>query len=390
MARGVGVLEGAPGKHGGEFSMRVPRKRVHALAIAGVMATSGPAFAGGLEANGYNWDLIFDPATYAGKGTITHVSIDHPINNPVSAPGTTVSNSSDRIHYNFGIKGDLIENTSCLVSAQNPFGSGTERNFAYAAGTSQAVSESITSTDLGLTCSYGVDVGGGVVSIIGGISAQSLAYDADVAVAAPDVTAPIALEGSAAGWRLGVAYEMEEIALRVSAIYNAPVSYNLTGTAFGAAADASVTAPQSIELKAQTGVAPGWLVLGSVKWVDWSVIDTLTVNNPVTPVATTLNYRDGWTVTGGVGHVLTPDLTVLGTVTWDRGTSSVNGAGVLENGTQTDRWGLTLGAAYDISENVEFSGGVSYSTIAAGSNLQDETWDRGSVLAISASLKASF
>ena len=110
----------------------------------------------------------------------------------------------------------------------------------------------------------------------------------------------------------------------------------------------------------------------------------------MTPVATTLNYRDGWTVTGGVGHVLTPDLTVLGTVTWDRGTSSVNGAGVLENGTQTDRWGLTLGAAYDISENVEFSGGVSYSTIAAGSNLQDETWDRGSVLAISASLKASF
>ena len=104
--------------------MRVPRKRVHALAIAGVMVTSGSAFAGGLEANGYNWDLIFDPATYAGKGTITHVSIDHPINNPVSAPGTTVSNSSDRIHYNFGIKGDLIENTSCLVSAQNPFGLG--------------------------------------------------------------------------------------------------------------------------------------------------------------------------------------------------------------------------------------------------------------------------
>ncbi|WP_417582406.1 OmpP1/FadL family transporter [Pelagibacterium sp.] len=369
--------------------MRAPRKRVHILALGGLLAASS-AQAGGLEANGYNWDMIFDPATYAAKATITHVDIDQPIANQLAAPGATVSNTSNRVHYNAAIRGDLIENASCLVSAQNPFGSGTERNFAYAAGTRQAVSEKINSTDLGLTCAYGVDVGGGVVSVIGGLSAQSLTYDAVLPVAAPNVTAPIAIDGQAMGWRVGVAYEMEEIALRVAAIYNAPINYNLSGTAFGAPATASVTTPQSIELKAQSGIAPGWLVLGSIKWVDWSVIDTLTVNNPVRTVGTTLNYRDGWTVTGGVGHALTADLTVLGTLTWDRGTSSVNAAGVLENGHQTDRWGVTLGAAYDLAENVEFSGGVSYSTIAAGSNLQNETWDRGSVLAISASLKASF
>lgn len=373
--------------------MRLPNIRVHALAIACVVATSGSAFAGGLEANGYNWDLIFDPATYAAKGTITYVSIDHPITNPGSGVAGTVATTSDRVHYNFGVKADLIENTSCLVSVQNPFGSGTDRDPAYAVSdplNAQAIRERITSTDIGLTCAYGLDAGPGVASIIGGISAQQLAYTATVPIPPSGATAPVDINGMAPGWRLGVAYEMEEIALRVSAIYNAPVSYNLTGTALGAAADASVTAPQSIELKAQTGVAPGWLVLGSVKWVDWSVIDTLTVNNSVRPVTTTLNYRDGWTVTGGVGHALTPELTVLGTLTWDRGTSSVNPAGVLENGTQTDRWGVTLGAAYDISETTEFSGGISYSTIAEGTNQRGETWDRGSVLAISASLKASF
>ncbi|HCO56151.1 MAG TPA: hypothetical protein DIT93_14200 [Pelagibacterium sp.] len=373
--------------------MRAPRKRSHALALLGLMAVGGSAQAGGLEANGYNWDMIFDPATYAAKGTITYVDIDHAITNP-GYPGTTVSSSPSRVHYNFGISGEIIDNTSCLVSAQNPFGSGTDRDRAYAFATSQAVRERISSNDIGLTCAYGLDVGPGVASIIGGISAQQLSYTATVPTAL-GITAPIDIDGMSAGWRLGVAYEIEEIALRVSAIYNSAVSYDLDGTAldgtpFSGPASANVTAPQSIELKAQTGVAPGWLVLGSVKWVDWSVVDTLAVSTNAGPISTDLNYRDGWTVTGGVGHALTPELTVLGTVTWDRGTASVDNAGVLENGTQTDRWGATLGAAYDISESVEFSGGVSYSTIAPGSNLQNESWDRGSVLAISASLKASF
>ena len=33
-------------------------------------------------------------------------------------------------------------------------------------------------------------------------------------------------------------------------------------------------------MKLQSGVAPGWLVFGSVKWTDWSVTEQLLVNVP--------------------------------------------------------------------------------------------------------------
>lgn len=373
-------------------------RHIRSIALAALAASStiGAAQAGGLEANGYNWDLLFDPATYVGKGTVTQVIISHDI----TAPGRgVVSTSPQRTYYNFAAKADLIGDSACMLSIQNPWGSGTDRDAAYARASRQAVSERIWSNDVGLTCAYGFDVGPGVLSVIGGVSAQTLNYDATIAHPAPLPvgTEPVSLSGYGTGWRAGVAYEIPDIALRVSAIYNAAIDYNLTGRAYGnlallpqVPATANATTPQSIEIKAQSGIAPGWLALGSVKWVDWSVLNTLTVNNAVAPISTVLNYEDGWTVTAGVGHQLTDDLTVLGSLTWDKGTSRKNGAGVLLNGNQTDRWGASLGAAWKPSSNFELSGGVSYSLISAGSNLQGESWNTGNVLAFSVSAKASF
>lgn len=374
----------------------MPRSPIRCIALAALLATSsmGAVHAGGLEANGYNWDLLFDPATYVGKGTVTPVIINHEITS-LAAPGLgTVATSSNRTYYNFAVKADLIDNASCLVSVQNPWGSGTDRLLPYAAATGQSVRERIWSTDLGLTCSYGFDVGPGSLSIIGGISAQSLNYEALVPALLPGPTLgtlPVELDGRGFGWRIGAAYEVPDIALRVSAIYNAPIDYDLSGTfAAGLPAAASVTTPQTFEVKAQSGIAPGWLLLGGIKWVDWSVVDALSVTTPGPTLTTVLNYEDGWTVSAGVGHQLTEDLTVLAGLTWDKGTSRENGAGVLANGTQSDRLGVNLGAAYKPSENFELSGGVSYSMIEAGTNALGETWDKGSVLAFSFSAKASF
>ena len=374
------------------------RSHLHAFMLAACAASAAPgmAQAGGLEANGYNWDLLFDPATYVGRGTLTHVTINHDIDNPGFGPGT-VATSPNRLYYNFGFKADLLDTASCLVSVQNPWGTGIDRDPAYARATQQIMRERLTSTDIGATCAYGFAVGPGLASVIGGVSAQQLDYEASLVLPAPfpAVTENVSLDGSGFGWRLGAAYEVPEIALRVSAIYNAAVNYDLEGTAYGnlfpnVGATADVTMPQSFEIKAQTGIAPRWLALGSIKWVDWSVINVLTVNNPVAPISTTLAYEDGWSVSAGVAHVLSEDLTVLGSLNWDKGTSQRNGAGVLAAGTQSDRYGITLGAAYRPAKNFELSGGVSYSLISADSNARGETWGTGNVLAFSVSAKASF
>lgn len=363
------------------------------LAATTALLMTGGVMAGGLEANGYNWDHLFDAAPFAARGTVTHVMIDQPIQGP---SGATVATSADRNYYNFGFKADLGDASSCLISVQNPWGSGTDRSLVYAAVTGQAARERVFSNDVGLTCAYGFGVGPGVLSVIGGVSAQSLDYEATLPLPVlppPAIaTGVVDLSGSGLGWRAGLAYEVPEIALRVSAIYNAAVDYDLSGTLspFGRPITASATMPQSFEVKGQTGIAPGWLALGSVKWVDWSVLQTLSVQGAGLPISTNLSYEDGWTVSAGVGHTLTEDLTVLGSLTWDKGTSRENGAGVLLAGTQTDRWGASLGAAYKVSDNLELSGGLSYSILESGRNARGETWDTGSVFAISAGLKASF
>lgn len=369
--------------------MRMKRQLLGVLAgLATVLPLIGTAYAGGLEANGYDWDLLFDPATYASKASATYVYVNKDVTNSGVTTGV-VSTTPSRVHYNAGIKADILDLASCLVSVQNPFGADTSRTNAYAAMTKQAVSESITSTDIGLTCAVGVQAGPGVISLIGGVSAQNLDYQSKVPTSTTTST-PLSINGWSTGWRAGLAYEIPEYALRVSAIYNAPVSYTLKGTAYGGAASADVTAPQSFEVRGQTGIAPGWLALGSVKWMNWSALQKLTVSTIGTPLVSTFDYRDGWTVTAGVGHALNEQLSLVATASWDRGTATPGTGGALTAGTQTDRYGIALGGIYNVSQSVQFTGGVSASTLGAGSNARGEHWDTGYVLALNGGLKGSF
>ncbi|TIV86627.1 MAG: transporter, partial [Mesorhizobium sp.] len=75
--------------------------------------------------------------------------------------------------------------------------------------------------------------------------------------------------------------------------------------------------PDVVEFKLQSGIAPGWLAFGSVKWVNWSLLQSVPICVVGTPssacvtgdalhsgqiTSLDLMYRDGWTVSGGIGH----------------------------------------------------------------------------------------
>ncbi|WP_160300000.1 OmpP1/FadL family transporter [Devosia geojensis] len=357
--------------------------------VLGIFLVGG-AHAAGLEANGYDWELLFDPATYTARGTVAYVNIEHDHSNPVVFPdGRTVVETKDQIYYNFGIKGDLGPNASCLVSAQNPWGTEVERDLIYAALTSRAVTEKLTSTDLGLTCAYGIEMGPGVISLIGGVSAQYIKYEADLPTPML-TTAPLEIDGWGLGWRAGLAYEIPEYALRVSAIYNAAIDYEFEGTAFGFPATAEETTPQSVEINAQTGIAPGWLALANVKWTDWSVLQALDVDTVLGPISSELAYRDSWMLSAGVGHQINEQISLVGMLTWDQGASKPVSGDLYEASASMDRWGLSLGGLFNVNEAVQFSGGVSVSTLADGSNLGGESWDDSYIFALSGGLKGSF
>ena len=224
------------------------------------------------------------------------------------------------------------------------------------------------------------------------------------------------LDGSGWGWRTGVAYEIPEYALRVSLVYNSAVDLdNITGTlnlsqvtgavipVFG-----SASMPDSLEFKFQTGVAPGWLVFGGVKWTDWSQLQSIAfcpeatralaacrTNSPTEATSLDLLYRDGWAITGGVGHKFNDQWSGAVSLTWDRGVST----GI---GTHTDTWTVGAGVSYAPTQNVEFRLGGALGILTSGEsrpvtidgrtygNRATYDFDTDLVSAVTTSLKVKF
>jgi long-chain fatty acid transport protein len=170
--------------------------------------------------------------------------------------------------------------------------------------------------------------------------------------------------------------------------------------------------PDVVELKLQSGIAPGWLAFGSLKWVNWSTLQIVPicteaskgladcnsgVTNPaVRPTSLDLMYRDGWTVTGGIGHKFNEQWSGAAQLSWDRGTSHGYGS-------QTDTWTLGGGVAYTPTANIEvrLAGAVGVLTSGHSGTLTDEngyvagtdvSYDFGNdlVTAISGGIKIKF
>jgi long-chain fatty acid transport protein len=76
------------------------------------------------------------------------------------------------------------------------------------------------------------------------------------------------------GYMIGGAYERPDIAMRVALTYYSETTHDVTAsetTGLGTAPTTFETSiPQQILLEGQTGVAPGTLVFGSLRWTDWT------------------------------------------------------------------------------------------------------------------------
>jgi long-chain fatty acid transport protein len=405
-------------------------------AIALLAATS--AEAGGLERGGYNIDLLFDPSDYVFESAVTFVNPQRDMNNvrdniPLDGdlsglPRDGIRDTESYWVPRIGFKAALTDSIDCMADYSQPWGAHINpgRNWA---GANDNVETKIESHNYAATCSYSFDMGPGQFRVIGGGFYQEVSGFKDRLVFAMPAGSPLSgmgrleLEGEGWGWRAGIAYEIEEYALRTSLVYNSAVKLDdITGTmdlrqvpgavlpglagvntpVFG-----SADMPDSLEFKFQTGIAPDWLAFGSIKWTDWSQLQSL----PFCPIATRgvdcrtsgptevtsldLLYRDGWTVSGGVGHKFNDKLSGAVSLTWDRGT----GTGI---GAHTDTWTVGTGLSYAANENVEFRLSGALGILTSGSSGQivkdgrtfgrrvSYDFDNDLVTAISTSLKIKF
>lgn len=411
-----------------------------AVCLAVGIASVTPAFAGGLDRGGYNIDQLFDASPFTFSSGVTYVMPQRKLKNVRDTDatdglgtngvggGTTYADDSENFAIPYvGVKGGYGP-VDCLIDYSQPFGAHLNPGSDWV-GVQSNIETKVRTDNYGLTCSYKFDAGPGQFRVIGGGFYQEI-EGFKTRLVAP-ITGPAAalysgvgrleMSDEAAGWRAGIAYEIPEYALRASLVYNSRVKYDeLTGTLdltqiplgtngnpfFGRrfGVTGSAEAPDSLELKVQSGIAPDWLAFGSVKWTNWSLIQSIgfcpvaSTGLPCPPGGvTSLDqlYRDGWTVSGGVGHKFNDQWSGALSLTWDRGTSTGVGA-------QTDTWTLGAGVSYAVNDNVELrlagavglltsgsSGAVTRGGVVYG---DDVAYDFGNdiVTAVSTSLKVKF
>ncbi|MBZ9891475.1 transporter [Mesorhizobium sp. M7A.F.Ca.CA.001.09.2.1] len=369
------------------------------FSLALIGTAMNPAHAGGLERGGYDIDLLFDPAQVTGEVSGTYVMPQRDLKNvkdtdpsdgPLNLMGFSNSARDTESYWvpSVGIKAGMGP-VDCLVDYGQPIGASSNpgRNWA---GANSNVETQVKSEAVGGTCSYKMDLGKGQFRFIGGVFHENVSGFKEQLVA-PIPGAGIGrldLEGDGWGWRAGVAYEIPDIALRASLVYNSAVKLNnLDGTLdlsqvpaalnplnpfLGKVTNVSGSSqvPDSVELKLQSGIAPGWLAFGSIKWMNWSELQSIpfcptgtascTTTSPLRLTSLDLLYRDGWTVSGGVGHKFNDQWSGAAVITWDRGTSTGLSA-------QTDTWTLSGGVAYTPTQNIEVRLGGAVGVLTSGS-----------------------
>jgi long-chain fatty acid transport protein len=378
------------------MAQRLFSRGVTSLIIFSALAS--PSFAGGLEYGGYDIDQLFDTSSFSLQSGVTYVDPHRRLKNVKDTDrrdglgnngiGGGSKSADETTYYTIpyiGFKAGFGDAVDCLVDYSEPFGAHTRPGGDWV-GVNSNIETKIETHNYSGTCSYRFDMGPGQFRLIGGAFYQEVEGFKDRLVA--PISGPASaiysgvgrldLEDQAWGWRAGVAYEIPEYALRASLVYNSKVKYDgLTGTVdlsevpraidprnptLGVVTPVygSAEAPDSLELKLQSGFAPDWLAFGSVKWTNWSVLQSIAFcpkstkglaacgsGSPVELTSLDLFYRDGWTVTGGVGHKFNDQWAGALSLTWDRGTSQGYGA-------QTDSWTLGAGVAYTPNDTIEW------------------------------------
>lgn len=384
------------------------------------VAAVGVANAGGFSRGKADTSIIYEDAGFNMRSSVTFVDVHKEYSKAANPAAVGEDFADSYVIPSAAVKLNILDSVRCAGTYTQAYGgSFTVSELSNFYGKTH---EAFTIDEFGATCGVKFDVGPGRAWLIAGGFQESFSYDrkedfsfiANTPVFGPltvmDLGPPVrpvgpagaenpaldtgymgtlSLEGRDYGFRLGAAYEIPEYALRAEILYRSATSHRpdgeltvpagvlcIKGTpgtcglprnfAVPIAATGAGELPQSVELNLQSGIAPGWLAFGSVKWMDWSVTKSLDVNNAVTGANISkdlFNWRDGWTVTGGVGHAFNESVSGLVSVTWDRGV----GTGFDMSG---DTWTLAVGGSVKDKIGGELRAGVGFSYLAASAETQ--------------------
>lgn len=354
------------------------------------------AAAGGIDRAANTNDIIFRDGNYAeigGSRTIPDVTgTDRPSALPQRYQYTGVADSFTLL--NFGIKYDVNDQFSVAFTGQQDYGS--DINYDGNPGTSllggtSAVADTYALSLLArykLTENFSVHGGLRADRADGKIKLNGLAYGGPTAfgpTGAPLSAAQIkGLTGGARtsnavsgyqvdldqdwgyGFKLGAAYEIPEIALRVAVTYNSKITHDFGTTerfsgAGGRTANftggtTSVDTPQSVNVNLQSGVAKDTLVFANYRWADWSEFKINPTEFTKATGAQLVSVDDAHTYEIGIARRFTPAFAARASVVRD----IVEGDNLVSPLSPTKGYtAVAVGGSYTVGP-VEYSAGVRY------------------------------
>ncbi len=349
----------------------INRKRfVWGLAVSVFLAPC-TAFSGGYDTGERDWEFLFQEKSVSFDAGARYIVPQRTLHNIVGVFGPSVDTdeAEEFLVPRLSVTTRLGDTATCMASYREPWAGHANygQTWTYAAS---ATEQHFSSSDFGITCGARIPLSKGQLHFVGGVSHQTIEYELIRAIGVAGL-ATTNVRDSGIAWRAGLAFDIPEYALRTSLIYNSSIDYSMTGTLSGAGflvpIFGSITMPQSIELKARSGVAKDWLVFGSVRWTDWSIADnmplcpvgTTVCSLPVAVSALTLLWKDTWTVTVGAAHRVNETVSIAASLTWDQGATQ----GFTS---QTDTWIADTTVVVSPNDNVEIGFGGSVGLMTGG------------------------
>lgn len=365
--------------------IRISAKAATGATLA-LLASTAITQAGGVELNPQTTSMLFEEGTFVEFG-YTFVSPDvsgtqvfdptafgAPINTlPTFAGATSGDVAPSYSHMNLGFRTDISDEISVALMIDEPIGASVDYSGGfvpgYLYGFGQGSTAELSSHQLTLAARYEMPTGFSVYGGVRVVSFEGAVELFNLSGGAANPATRYLLDADASteiGYMLGAAYERPDIALRVALTYYSATTHEVAATETtdifgtrGTTFDAVI--PQQVLLEAQSGVAPGTLVFGSVRWTDWTEFDiapndyTVAVSNGRALV----KYdEDVWTWTIGGARVLTDQWTVLGSLTYEAEQDNFSG----NLGPTDGRTSLGVGARYTHGP-WRITGGVNYTWV---------------------------
>lgn len=336
-------------------------------ASAVLMLGAAPLMAGGIERAPQSLGALFEPGNYV-ELSFGKVNPDVSGKDVAIFGGRDTGGVADDYGFvGFAYKQQLQDNLSVAFIVEQPYGADIEYPVGESValgGTAAEVNSTTYTALLRYTMNNGFGVHGGLRGsrADGEVNLQGAAYG-------PLSGYNVKLDDDwAAGYVVGVSYEKPEIAARVSLTYNSDIEHefdtreSLGGFPLGGESRTTVHTPRSWNLEGQTGVAPGTLVFGSIRWVKWSefkVNPQVLVSAPPAGFGVTdglVELEDTTTFTLGVGRKFTENWSGAASFSYEKAEDDdLVSPLVPTNG----RKGISLAAIYT-QDKFKVTTGISY------------------------------